>query len=307
MQPLCQSYENNNDNQKMKGINFMEKLKSVSKDKGIVRMRYIFALVLTMMVTLMVYDKNRQYDLESKALKELQQEEDIWVSKETVYAYNWCEKYENYPVCTAEIFKGSKGINYDWYYRSTTFLSPEDVDEITSENDDYIGDFDFIYKNKITAAKLFFDGKSCYALCYNRERNSHGERNRYEVVCCNGVVEGGLCKNIFFPCPVYTVIDYDRVDLNVKKGIEENIVDELYENCSFEEACEFYEKLNGKYFVIDRDSQTITVDGYHPQSDGILDKYITLDFKNKIYVYNDIETKEHIVFDGYPKKENRFF
>lgn len=94
------------------------------------------------------------------------------------------------------------------------------------------------------------------------------------------------------------------VDINVSSQLMEwlweegiNVLDILFDNCTFEEAKEFYGRLSEEYVVIDEENQQITVDAYNIRKDISYDKYITIDFKNRTITGKD-ENGNTVIVDG---------
>ena len=210
-----------------------------------------------------------------------------------VYVNPWYDKYELYSICSIE----SEG-NYNTYQHEgiTYIITDRTIDEIAKQKEDYVCDIKFYERGIKVDAKLFLHEGRCYYAMYNDYQS-----DCIVVCCCKAIIDNGVTQDVFFPSPAYTVFDYGLAKIESEYG--KNIVDELFGVLSFEEACEFYERLDDDIYVIDRENKTITVDGYHPRDNKMFDKYIILDWKNKTYTYNDIITGEITVFDGMPKKE----
>ena len=214
--------------------------------------------------------------------------------EKTVTVYGWCD--ELYEVCNIQNDEEDEmrvgGVRW-----ATGFSSEKSLDELLASNKDYVCDFNFFMYDKLVNAKLLCDGTNYVAVFPTEEDNS------YCVIDCVATINADYTQELFFPCPVYTNIYYGFLTDETVNDPNFNSVNYLYGHITFEEACEFYERLSEEYVVIDKEKQTITVDAYYSYEEKILDKYVTLDWKNKTYTYDDIETGEHIVFDGYPKKE----
>lgn len=63
------------------------------------------------------------------------------------------------------------------------------------------------------------------------------------------------------------------------------LVNEFYDYCSFDEACDFYKRYTGSNIKINKTAQTISVPGYDVRKNNFIENYITMDWKNKLYIY----------------------
>lgn len=57
------------------------------------------------------------------------------------------------------------------------------------------------------------------------------------------------------------------------------LVNEFYDYCSFDEACDFYKRYTGSNIKINKTAQTISVSGYDVRKDKFIENYITMDWK----------------------------
>ena len=210
-----------------------------------------------------------------------------------IYVNPWYDEYELYGICSIE----SKGNHHTYQHEGITYITTDrTIDEIAKQNEDYVCDIKFYESGIEVNAKLFLhEGRGCYAM-YNDYQS-----DCIVVCCCMATILNGVTQDVFFPSPAYTVFDYGLAEIELEYG--KNIVDEMFESVSYEEACEFYKRLDSDIYLIDKENKTITVDGYHPKNNKYLDKYVTIDWKNKTYTYDDIITGEHTVFDGSLKEE----
>lgn len=220
--------------------------------------------------------------------------------EQIVYVYGWNNQDKMFGFCSIENNGDENQIVEDSRQCSTSFSTNKSIDQIVEQNTDYIGDFKYLDCYKMTPSKLFFDGENYFVLISYDDENSG---NYYSVKCCMATIVNEGWQDVFFPCPAGLSIDFDVAEIYLNTQNEGTYIDLLYDNYTFEEACEFYGRMPNEYVVIDKDNQTILVDAYQYRSRKELDKYVTLDWKNKTISYDDLVTEEHIVFDGYPKKE----
>ena len=219
--------------------------------------------------------------------------------EETVYVYGWNDCDNMHAICNIES-ESKDTIHVDNDDCITTFSTKKSIDEIGKDSGKCIDSFKFFFNDELVESKLLFDGMNYFALF--QKKDDYG-KDYFVVASCKGTIYNGYIQDIFFPCPSYTVLDYDLIKYYDSYDSSTNLAGQLFNNYSFEFACEFYGRLSDEYVIIDKENKTIILDAYHPKSRSVLDEYITLDWKNKTYTYDDIETGEHIVFDGYPKKE----
>lgn len=212
------------------------------------------------------------------------------VGSKYVYVDYWNDVNREYPIA---IIKKTDYEYEDWYDFCVSFNTEKSVDDLGYKKEDYIGDIDFWDDGIKTDAKLFYRDNNYFVLI----------GNCYAMNCC-GIIENGYKDNIYFPLPVRTLLDYNSAALRRSRG--ENLAADLFENISFEQACEFYSRMSDDYVEIDKENMLIVVDAYYRLNEKLLDKYITLDWMNKKYVYEDILTGELIEFDGNPPKEIQY-
>ena len=100
---------------------------------------------------------------------------------------------------------------------------------------------------------------------------------------------------LYVPSPVPIEISYEMFD--VYKQLDINELDYLYDNYTFEDAVEFYGRISEEYVSIDEEKQQITLDGYRLRKKGIIEKCMTLDFKNRTVIVSR-ENGSKTVLDG---------
>ena len=72
----------------------------------------------------------------------------------------------------------------------------------------------------------------------------------------------------------------------------------FFERFDFEYAVGFYERLTDDCAVVDKDNQTVTVDGYMQSDNKYIKDFMTIDWKNKTFTYTDPGSGEKVVYDG---------
>ena len=187
-----------------------------------------------------------------------------------ITAYKWSEKDTNLIL----------RINADEVYIDdmslvTSFHSKMDQKDIVKTNSNgYVGQILYCDGSKeLLSASLFLMDDNYYVLfCNDATKESYVLQNCHLSYGLSG-------EMIVAPSPVHIVIDEELFELLREEGINE--LDFLFDNCTFEEAKIFYERLSGEYITIDEEQQQITVDAYDVKNDVFYEKYITIDFKNR--------------------------
>lgn len=207
--------------------------------------------------------------------------------EQLVYVSNWDGMENRYAICA---ISGEDSITTYFGECWTGFKTDMTLDEIAETNKaDFVKDIVFGEQGLKKSAKLFFNNNNYYVIYCEEGTDTYFAR------CCCAVIEDGGIRDVYVPMPVHTIIS-DEI-AGVSKAFGENLVDELYGLCSFEEACEFYERYTNNYITIDKENQTITVPGYKVQTNSIAEDYLIMDWKNKTYTYTDSDGKI-IIFDG---------
>ncbi len=207
--------------------------------------------------------------------------------KQKVYVSNWDGTDNRYAICE---INGSDSVSTCFGECWTGFTTDMTLDEIVETNQkDYIKDVTYLYDGLKKSAKLFFHGNNYYVIYYEKEFNLYYAR------CCHGTMQDEEYNIVYFPSPVETIISKDIADSLKKDG--ENLVNEFYDYCSFDEACDFYKRYIGSNIKINKTIQTISVPGYDVRKNKFIENYITMDWKNKLYTYKNQDGKD-IVFDG---------
>lgn len=120
--------------------------------------------------------------------------------------------------------------------------------------------------------------------------NWNGMEKRYAV--CEIETDKDVDKNF---TPVYLVLSEEVVEMYQSEGY--NLLSYLFDNYDFADAKEFYERFTKDIVQIDEENKQISVSGYDPFDDIMIEKCITLDFTNHTVIGKDKEGKE-IVIDG---------
>ena len=76
-----------------------------------------------------------------------------------------------------------------------------------------------------------------------------------------------------------------------------NSLSTLYDNFTFNEAREFYERISEDYVHIDYDNKQISVAGYDVYDKKIIENCVTFDFINRTIIGID-EDGNYITLDG---------
>lgn len=235
----------------------------------------------------------RHYDNNSKKHENI--EKGIW--DYVVYVRNWDGRDREYGICAID--KDTQ--SYDYYTGETSFFSSQSLEQISKTNEkDFVKSIDYYSNGYKYDASLFFADNRYYVVYYV---DNYIISDCYVAVSCYAMYEDGYSRDVDFISPVFTSFCNDIADDYIQKG--KNVVDEMFDCCTFEEACEFYGRLTNDVAVINKEDKTITVDGYYRKDKRIVDEYITLDWNNRTYTYKDMDTGEYIIFDGHPVEKEK--
>ena len=204
-----------------------------------------------------------------------------------IEVFKWNEK------STDVVIRGNvKDVIVDDIDLITTFRSKSQREDMAATNArDYLGEI--LYYNggrEPFPASLFLVDNNYYVLFYN----DTVPEPYYILQNCR--LNYSLSNEmIVAPCPVDLSVSAQLMEWLWEEGINE--LDILFDNCTFEEAKEFYARLSEEYVVIDEEKEQIILDAYEIREDISYDKYITIDFKNRTIMGKD-ENGDTIIVDG---------
>lgn len=192
---------------------------------------------------------------------------------EEIYINEWNDYQARYLICRADV-NGEPAVNFDECQLSFS-SSSERSDIVNTNKKAYIGEITYYNTGLENQASLFYEDDNYYVLYYNDYFREYVIKNCY--MSCN--TDYLKCR---MPCPVPIEISYGMFE--VYHGFDENHLDYLYDNYTFADAVEFYERISKDYVSIDKEKQQITLDGFDVFKCNIIEKCLTLDFKNRTVI-----------------------
>lgn len=205
---------------------------------------------------------------------------------EEIYLDYWNDPYARHMVCRANV---DGEVTTSYMDCTAAFFSKTDKQAMIDTNKkDYVGEITYwMYGNEIEASLLYADNN--YFILYYDEENGY-----YRIENC--YLDYGVDNMmIYVPSPVHLVIDEESFEFCYEDG--KNMLDYLFDYCSFEEAKEFYRRISEEYVSIDDEMERITVDGYDVREEKIIEKCLILDFKNRTVEGKD-KKGNYILMDG---------
>lgn len=185
----------------------------------------------------------------------------------------WNDPHAEYIVCEAKVKDKVTVINRDC---TAAFQSDSKREDIAATNKEaYLGEITYIDDCLKHPASLFYYDNNYYVLFYEENFGLYWVRN-----CYLDYSYKVNSTDIYVPSPVYLNVNEDIIQYYLE-DYNENMLDHLFDNCTFEEAQEFYERLSEEYVEIDKEKKQITVDGYALRQRKIIDKCITIDFAKR--------------------------
>lgn len=203
------------------------------------------------------------------------------LSKEKIELNYWNDPHASYIVCDAKV-NGEVTV----MYRDCTvaFESDSKKEDIVATNkEDYLGEITYIDDCLEFPASLFYHDNNYYVLFYDEDHEFYWVQN-----CYLDYSYKVSSTDIYVPSPVYLNVSENVIQYYVE-DYDENMLDHLFDNCTFEEAKEFYSRLSQEYVEIDEEKKQITVDGYALGKQKIIDKCITIDFAKREIIGIDEE------------------
>lgn len=203
------------------------------------------------------------------------------LSTEKIELNYWNDPHASYIVCQAKVKDEVTVI-----YRDCTaaFKSNSKKEDIVATNKEaYLGEITYVDDCLKYPASLFYHDNNYYILFYDENFGLYRVHNCYLVY---NYRTGS--SEIYVPSPVYLNVSENTIQYYLE-DYDENMLDHLFDNCTFEEAEEFYGRLSKEYVEIDKEKKQITVDGYALRQRKIIDKCITIDFAKREIIGIDDE------------------
>lgn len=209
------------------------------------------------------------------------QKEDKYI----VTVSNWNGMEKRYAVCEIET---DKDVDKNFSECITNFKTDLELKELAEQNNDFIEQIKYHDSLIEYDANLYFSDNSYYVIYYNAVNGGYTATSCYLDNQLNG-------SPVYIPSPVYLVLSEEVVEMYQSEGY--NLLSYLFDNYDFADAKEFYERFTKDIVQIDEENKQISVSGYDPFDDIMIEKCITLDFTNHTVIGKDKEGKE-IVIDG---------
>lgn len=184
---------------------------------------------------------------------------------------HWNDQHILYSVCKSNTF-GEVVQNASECH--TSFRTKDSLSTLIDSNKDaYLGEITFIDDGLEYPGSLFYYNNNYYALYYTKYHDYYHIQNCYLNY---GIFE----PFIYVPCPVYVHIS-DEIMRMDREDYQRNTLDFLFDNYTFQQAKEFYDRISEDYVQIDSETQQITVDGYNPLTKESIRQCIIFDFKHR--------------------------
>ena len=190
-----------------------------------------------------------------------------------IYLNKWDNLGARYLICRANII-GELGINFS-ECRVSFESNSDKIDMINTNKKDYLGEITYYDENIIRQASLFYSENNYYVLYYDEQNEFFTIENCYMVYFMDDML-------FYIPSPVPIEISYEVFD--VYHQFNKNGLDYIFDNYSFENAVKFYGRISEEFVSIDKESQQITLNGNNVNEGKIVEKCLTLDFKNKTVI-----------------------
>lgn len=205
-----------------------------------------------------------------------------------LYTSGWNDLHARHLVCRANIIgEPDKNIDECWVLFNS---NSEKSDIVNTNKEAYIGEITYYNTGIENQASLFYTDNNYYVLYhYNDQDNCYMIKDCYMRYDIDNV----QCR---IPSPVPIEIAYDMFRM-YQQDFHINELDYLYDNYTFEDAAEFYGRISEEYVSIDEEKQQITLDGFNIWKSVIVEKCVTLDFKNRTVIVTRVDGEEEAL-DG---------
>ncbi len=192
----------------------------------------------------------------------------------------WDDVGMHYIVCKIE----KKDISTNFTESRTSFHSELSLEELAEQNEDFIEEivwFDNVCEYR---ANLYFADNNYYVLSYHPETE---QREGYYLVTGMGcdLQPGTDIVRAFAPLPMEFPLSQDLLEY-YEEAFGEKYMNRFFDNISFEDACEYYERYTDGTAEIDYENQLIYVNAKEKSAnaEGLLEKYLCIDFNNRRFI-----------------------
>ncbi|MCD8119569.1 MAG: hypothetical protein LUE29_08840 [Lachnospiraceae bacterium] len=196
----------------------------------------------------------------------------------------WDEQHDFYEICRAEDLTVQK----DSTYRTACFESGKSLSKLAGQNEDYVGRIRDPYATggTFTVANLYFHDNAYYIL-YDFGSDTDNGMHTYmaQALYCKVSLSGEYDR--YVPFPMWAV-GFGHIP-------NDDAVEEIFENLTFEELCEFYERFTDGTAEIYYENQKIKVDACDMFAEEKYSKVFCIDYKNGRFVWDEGGEEEVIL------------
>lgn len=167
------------------------------------------------------------------------------------------------------------------YKCNAWFETDSKIDDIVKDNKDYIGLYDYHCYNESIDSYLFYKDNNYYVI-YKTDEKRYEVKNLYSDITIHNIM--------YVPTPMRINVDVTLEDDKVT--LCDDVADEIgyfFDNFTYDDAKEFYSKIDEKIINVNDDKKTIKVNGYAVQKDDYVEDAFVIDFNNKTIVINDLD------------------
>lgn len=175
--------------------------------------------------------------------------------------------------------------------RHTFFYTNEEFQTLFADNKDYLKTGNFYYGWDEREAKWFYHDNNYYVV-YKNDDDEYIARN----LCTRYDYNGNRCT---LPTPFYISLEKDVVEAYENGEFPNSIEETVFGKCTFEEAKEYYARLDDSLYEIDEANKTISVAAYDPKLHDKIYNCVRFDYKNRKIFGKDKDGNEIQI---YPSK-----
>lgn len=219
---------------------------------------------------------------------------DKYIKKNEDGMYNvpvssWDDPHSRYIICEIEDKRFSP--NYGDYY--TTFRSDLTLDELAEQNGDFLKRIKYYSRLMEYDANLYFHNNNYYVIFYVPGNDKFDAYYKAMSVSCYLYPEKGI-SIATAPLPMdltlssYVVTDY-------RETYDESYLKYFFDNLTFEDVCEFYDKYENGVAEYDKENKLIYVDVREKTGQKTYhEKYLCIDFNNRQFICDKGGENEYI-------------
>lgn len=164
--------------------------------------------------------------------------------------------------------------------------SSKSLDDFAKENKDFVSDYTYVYCGTKFDAKLFYKDNNYYVMYEVKSPKSDYVCYYIDNLCADIFINN---KSTYAPAMMTLYLKKKLGDMILKKDISS-----YFDNYTFEQTKEFYERMDKEFYSIDEEHHIISVRGSSYNDAEYVDNALVIDFDNRTITARDADGNEEV-------------